>query len=426
MARDASRQVMAFMHAEGRAISVRSTGSDSDFSGSTDRVGVLLQAAEGLGGAATEDEVLQHLAEVAGEDLGDAAGVWTLAGNRLVLRSGSGLPDRLPLEIESGPSAAWEVLKTRVPLVSSDVIEDPRFRHHPADRLIQLSGARALALVPLRTAGRSLGILAVAWRRPGLPTSELLRSLRQLASIGAVALDRAAAADSLASEHRLLEAVLDAASDGVLGLDWTRRVVFGNLRAQQILGRSEPDLTTEGWASIVFPDPDLRAAVLHDIFTNPGGSLRDPLEATLTHEDGQSRELQITSTRCEGPAGEPLVLVFLRDVTERRRARAQAMAQQNYSRLGRLAGGIAHDFNNLLGAIMGHADLIRNSPGADDRVVRRATTIAEAAVRGSRLSNRLLAFSGSGTIQPQSVDLGMEVERGTQLFQSTLLRGASR
>lgn len=419
LTRDASRELMAFTHAVGRAIAIRRVVALAR-DHAPDRIGVLLQAAEGLGGAATEGEVLSHLAEVAGVDLGDAAGVWKLSGSRLVLVGGWGLPDRLPLEIDAGPAAAWEVLKARAPLVSGDVAADPRFQLHPADRLIQLCGVSALVLLPLRTAGRDLGVLLVGWRKRGVPSSELLRALRQLASIGAVALDRATAADGLAAQHRLLEAVLDAASDGVLGLDRSRRVVLGNLKAQQLLGRDNTELGLLGWADRVFPDPQAREAALQALMADAGSSQSDPVEAVLDHPDAPRRELQLTSTRSVGSGGEPLVLVFLRDVTERRRARARAMAEQNFSRLGRLAGGIAHDFNNLLGAILGHADLIRNSPGADERIINRATTIAEAAVRGSRLSNRLLAFSGSGTIRPHAVDLGTEVERGVKLFRSTL------
>jgi len=420
LARDASREVMAFTHQDGRAVGVRKAEAPRLRLDARDRVGVLLGAAEGLGGAATEEEVLKHLAEVAGQDLGDGAGVWKRAGESLVLRSGWGLPDLLPLEIAHGPSALWEVLQARAPLVTGDVLEDPRFQLHAADRLIQSSGARAVALLPLRTAGRDLGILLVAWRSRGLPTTELLRALRQLASIGAVALDRAGSADDLAAQHRLLQAVLDAASDGVLGLDRTRKVVFGNLRAQQLLGRSEAELAALGWADLLWPDPATRLAALQALVAGPQDSLADPIDATLEDDERPTRELQLTSTRCAGPGGEPLTLVFLRDVTERRRARARAMAEQNFTRLGRLAGGIAHDFNNLLGAILGHADLIRNAPRADDHIITRATTIAQAAVRGSRLSNRLLAFSGSGTIRPQPVDLEVEVQRGVRLFRSTL------
>ena len=420
LAWDVGREIMAFRHTTGRVIALRGRPGLDGSAETPDRIGVLLQAMEGLGGAATEDDVLGHLAEVAGEDLGDAAGVWKLSGAHLVLRSGFGLRDRLPLEIEPGDSVVWEVLKARAPLVTGDVGSDPRFQSHPADQLIQKSGARALALLPLQIAGRHLGVLVVAWEKRGLPTRGLLRTLRQLASIAAVALDRAAAADGLASEHRLLEAVLDAVSDGVLGLDGSRRVIFGNLRAQRILGMSEEEMTSQGWADRVFPDADQRDAALQSIFAREASHSAEPIEVTLEQEGRPLRLIQVTSTPTMGPGGDPLVLVFLRDVTEGRRIRARAMAEQNYTRLGRLAGGIAHDFNNLLGAILGHADLIQHSPGAGDQVISRAATIADAAVRGARLSNRLLAFSGSGTIRPQQVDLGPEIERTVRLFRSTL------
>jgi CheY-like chemotaxis protein len=61
--------------------------------------------------------------------------------------------------------------------------------------------------------------------------------------------------------------------------------------------------------------------------------------------------------------------------------------------LGTLAGGIAHDFNNLLAAVIGNLELAGRRAGADEKLGRFLGNAAEAAKRGTALSQRLLSFS---------------------------------
>ena len=97
---------------------------------------------------------------------------------------------------------------------------------------------------------------------------------------------------------------------------------------------------------------------------------------------------------------------------------AAARLRQNEIResIGRLAGGIAHDFNNLFTSILGYAELL------DDRLRIRGDVLTErsdlneirmAAERARELTQRLLAFSHSVSVQPRLLEvrpilLGME------------------
>ena len=71
--------------------------------------------------------------------------------------------------------------------------------------------------------------------------------------------------------------------------------------------------------------------------------------------------------------------------------------------VGQLTGGVAHDFNNLLTVISGNLHLLRE--GADggkaspDLIVRAL----QAVERGADLTQRLLAFSRTQTLQPAAL-----------------------
>jgi len=103
--------------------------------------------------------------------------------------------------------------------------------------------------------------------------------------------------------------------------------------------------------------------------------------------------------------GGTLVILVLRDMSERRRSEEALRQSQKMEAVGQLTGGIAHDFNNLLTAIIGNLDLIRTRVAGQDRVHRLADHALEAARRGAKLASQLLAFSRTQRMQVQPVDL---------------------
>lgn len=103
--------------------------------------------------------------------------------------------------------------------------------------------------------------------------------------------------------------------------------------------------------------------------------------------------------------GATLVVLVLRDMSERRRSEDALRQSQKMEAVGQLTGGIAHDFNNLLTAIIGNLDLIRTRVAGQERVQRLADNALEAARRGAKLTSQLLAFSRTQRLQVQPVDL---------------------
>ena len=100
-----------------------------------------------------------------------------------------------------------------------------------------------------------------------------------------------------------------------------------------------------------------------------------------------------------------LVVLVLRDMSERRRAEETLRQSQKMEAIGQLTGGIAHDFNNLLTAIIGNLDMIRTRITGNERLQRMADNALEAARKGAKLSSQLLAFSRSQRMDVRPVDL---------------------
>ena len=72
--------------------------------------------------------------------------------------------------------------------------------------------------------------------------------------------------------------------------------------------------------------------------------------------------------------------------------------------LGRLTGGVAHDFNNLLTAVMGSIELATKRV-TDPRVLRLLTGAMDAARRGARLTQQMLAFSRQQDLRLEAVSV---------------------
>jgi PAS domain S-box-containing protein len=89
--------------------------------------------------------------------------------------------------------------------------------------------------------------------------------------------------------------------------------------------------------------------------------------------------------------GEPHLLQFLTDVTEKKKLEAQFLRAQRMESIGTLAGGIAHDLNNVLAPLLISVQLLGDK--VTDADGRRMLAMLEANVhRGTDLVRQVLAF----------------------------------
>jgi len=122
--------------------------------------------------------------------------------------------------------------------------------------------------------------------------------------------------------------------------------------------------------------------------------------------------------------GQLVLLVTVRDITERKRAEqekfqleTQLQQAQKLESVGRLAGGVAHDFNNMLAVILGHSELAFDRLDASHPAHRHLLQIEKAAGHSAELTNQLLAFARRQTIAPKVLDLNERVTAILKMLQ---------
>lgn len=112
------------------------------------------------------------------------------------------------------------------------------------------------------------------------------------------------------------------------------------------------------------------------------------------------------------------------DISDSKRAQAEALARQKLESLGVLAGGIAHDFNNLLGSILADSELALSELSRGERVRDELVRINAVGMRAAEIVRELLVYAGNekGAFEP--IDLSALVEEMLQLLKVSISKRA--
>ena len=108
----------------------------------------------------------------------------------------------------------------------------------------------------------------------------------------------------------------------------------------------------------------------------------------------------------------------------RAEAQEQAVQGRKMEAIEQLTGGVAHDFNNLLAAVMGSVELAERKV-TDERVLRLLRNAMQAAQRGARLTEQLLAFSLRQPLEARPVDLNGVLSAMAEQLHRTLGGGTA-
>src|SRR3954454_18366768 len=177
-----------------------------------------------------------------------------------------------------------------------------------------------------------------------------------------------------------LQAVLNAALDGIVLIDPAGNIQLINPAVQKMFGYSPEELLGQN-VKILMPAP-----------------WREEHDGYLSHyrETGEARIIgigrQVEGRRRDGSTfpldlavsevrygDELFFLGTLRDITERVQLEAEVRQSQKMEAIGRLAGGVPHDFNTLLGTVLGYSEMLLSALPAKESLRHPVEQIHRAA-----------------------------------------------
>ena len=208
------------------------------------------------------------------------------------------------------------------------------------------------------------------------------------------------------SEQRVRN-ILNATTDGIIGLDREGNTMFVNRAATDMLGHSEAEMV--GRSSVSVWHHGRKPGEHHPANCPICQALTDGVAVHRDHDhfhrkDGTPFPVSYECTPLTTEDSHRALVLTFRDLTEHEQMEAQFRQSQKMEAVGRLAGGVAHDFNNILTAIGGFTQLSLIKADKDSPIRGYLEQVEKAADRGADLTRQLLAFSRKEEVKPEVLD----------------------
>lgn len=201
-------------------------------------------------------------------------------------------------------------------------------------------------------------------------------------------------AEAEAFEHKSFMASLaDLAPDEIYTLDLEGRFNWMNDRAEASNYLLSTSLIGRHFNDIVAVES--RDAVNRNLARTLKGE-DTQCEAQTIRADGTVRYVEAYTSALWREGNVTGVLVFLRDITERKRSQERMAQSDKLRAVGELAAGVAHNLNNALTVIQGRAQLLQMR-ATDEATSRSLEVITRAVSDSAQTLRRMLDFARRGT-----------------------------
>ncbi len=219
---------------------------------------------------------------------------------------------------------------------------------------------------------------------------------------------------SLQKSEQLVLALLDSATQAIVAINTSGRIVLTNRRAHEMFGYSQEELLGAPIETLL---PESKRSIhrgeREDYFARPRiRPMGIGMDLAGLRKDGKEFPVEVSLSFLELPEGR-FAIAFVSDIGPRKNLEDQLMHAQKMEAVGRLAGGVAHDFNNLLTVISGYDRMILDELPEMDPLRTYADEILSAADRAGALTNQLLTFSRRQIMKPRVFNVN-EVIRQTE------------
>ncbi len=282
-------------------------------------------------------------------------------------------------------------------------------------------GYESIALIPLRSGDKIIGMLQFADKRPGLFTRENIQHLEGIGTTIGIALLRKEAEERIRASEENYRDIFESAMEGMFRRTPEGVLLSVNPALARIHGYSSPEemmLDVADTSKKLWVHPEERVRY-YELLENEG-AVRG-FAGEQYRKDGSTYLASFNTRAVAGRDGKILYYDgIVQDITDKRMLEEQLRQAQKMEAIGTLAGGVAHDFNNLLTVIMGFSNLIQMKIGPDDHLRPYVDQIVASANKAADLTQSLLAFSRKQRINPEPHKMN-DVVRSTAKLLKRLL-----
>jgi PAS domain S-box-containing protein len=280
-----------------------------------------------------------------------------------------------------------QVVRTGQPALAEDLFENEVWLDQ---RLIQ-EGIRSYLVFPLEYQGKIIGTLNFGSEKPRNFSERHFNALRQIAPGMAISIQNALLLDEIRGSEEKYRTVVEGAHDGICVIGKENQFKFVNKRLTEIQGYPQEELIGKDFGEFV--DEESRR-LMTDRFTRRerGEELPPSFELKAVRKDGEIRNIEINAKVIKDSQGEINYIVFMKDITEKKKMEEQLLQTEKLRALGEMASGVAHDFNNALAAILGNTQLLLYSV-QDEEMRESLKTIEKVAKDSAQTVKRLQEFT---------------------------------
>ena len=210
--------------------------------------------------------------------------------------------------------------------------------------------------------------------------------------------------------EKLVAALLESASQAIVGVDRKGHIVLANRRTEDMFGYTREELL-DAHVELLLPEPrrPAHARDREEYFARPRiRPMGIGLDLAGRRKNGTEFPVEVSLSYVEIDE-EVFGIAFVSDISQRKQLEEQLMHAQKMEAVGRLAGGVAHDFNNMLTVIGGYNRMILDEVSTLDPLRGYAEEILKAADRAGAMTKQLLAFSRRQIIQPRVIHVNAVV-----------------
>jgi PAS domain S-box-containing protein len=300
----------------------------------------------------------------------------------------------------TGRGPAGCAFRAGAPAVSNDIRNDPSFFY--SEQAVE-RGFRSCAAFPLKSHGKSIGVLLIYADETDCFQEDEVRVLNALADDLSFALEAVAreqerqrAIEALRENERMISTLMGnlpgAAYRSLIDEKWT--LEFISEGCLELTGYEPEALTGQG--GVFFGDlvhPEDREHLSKSVNEAVAAGKRFEMTYRIRTADGAVRWIWERGQGVPAEDGSMRHIEgFMTDVTEKRRMESQFLRAQRLESIGTLAGGVAHDLNNVLTPILMSLTILRMKL-TQPRDIELLNTLEASANRGADMVRQILSFA---------------------------------